>query len=140
MNLKYADAIGRIENCPPNDVSPIVGLSYRFVHADIKDSRNFLPVAMLSPKRTFKTSKDQCSAYGLSMFASEIQAREFYKKLRAIHKKIRDTLGTHVACGSLGQDEGISTEPESDGHFNFFEAEGLSLVERFVIVGEDCDA
>ena len=46
MELKDASELGRYQNCPPRDLSACsCRTAFRFVHAELKDDRNYLPSA-----------------------------------------------------------------------------------------------
>lgn len=136
MELKYAQIINKIEDCPPIKAAPVSADGHRFVHSSITDQRNFLPAAMLNPRRKFKDSHECCSGMALSMFDTKERAKTRYSVLRRMIRSIHQTIGTHLAKGTLTSEDGIATSPTSGGHFDFHEFDGVDLSTKFQIVEE----
>lgn len=132
MKLKYASELGRYQNCPPDSATPKKTTVFRFVHADLDDERNFLPVAKLWPARRLKNHQ-LCKSLALSVFTSEEAAVRFFQ---AASPRIQKTVGTHLAQGDIGQEDGRMTPPERNGHMSLYEADGVEIVDRFSIVTE----
>lgn len=122
-------------DCPPGDAgAPRDGVAYRFVHAEQTDPRNFLPPAKLSPSRWINRAPE-CSDYALSMFLSVAQATRFYDELAQTYKKIRLTIGTHLAEVTLAATDGLATPADPDGHFDLHEYVGVDLQPRSSHIG-----
>jgi hypothetical protein len=135
MPLKYADDLSRISDCPPPSAATCERAAFRFVHADPKDPRNFLPVSKLTPQRKFEDDDIRCLSHALSLFDSREHAAAFYKRKKTKYRNFHKTIGTHIAKGALTHGDGVSTVPRWDGHFDFFEAHGVDLSARFVVDG-----
>lgn len=134
MQLKYHSEISQHQNCPPREVEQQGRLAFRFVHSSISDPRNFLPVAKLQPNRAFNHPAARCDALSLSMFSSEQSAVSFYQSLARGYPNVRKTIGSHLAAGTINEEDGWCTPDRHDGHFSFFEAQQVQLVEQFRIV------
>lgn len=114
-------------DCPPATSSPPTARAvYRFVHADMADGRNFLPPAKLSPSR-WVNRKPECSDFALSLFESVPQATRFYDELAKTFRKIRLTIGTHLAEVSVTPADGLATPVDTDGHFDLHEYASADL-------------
>ena len=132
--FKYGDELVKHPDCPPTTLCKCVTRrAFRFVHEDIKDSRNFLPPARVNPKRLFKPD-ERCDALALSMFCDEEKAVRFYDNLRKICKNIRNAIGSHLAGGQLKEADGMTTIDGEDGHFSLFESSAVDWEGRFEIV------
>lgn len=81
--------------------------------------------------------KIDCIGYALSMFDSEEQAIARLNILSKGRKDLYKKLGTHIAKGTLKISDGISnnssTDPDTSGHFSFFEYNGTNLQKRFTV-------
>lgn len=137
-NLKYEEEIKEY----PYDLSEFsereVRKAYRWVFEDINDTRNFLPVYVLSPNRI--TKNYTCTGWALSVYETKDQAKERLDFLMKNDPKIYLKLGTHTAEGTLLSDDGISddasTSPRGRGHFNHFEYQDVELASKFNVI--DC--
>lgn len=134
MSFKHDDELRRIENCPPSGMIAPQCQAFRFVHEEIKDSRNFQVPAILQPGRKFKDVADECDAWGLSLFVSNTKAIEYFKRLVAKHRNIRKQIGTNLASGKLMPTDGYITPVDEAGHFSLYEVGELNLATRFAIV------
>jgi hypothetical protein len=129
--LKYNNVTHAQPNCPPDTTSERNYTAYRYVHSPIT-SNNFIPVAISSPSRNFGPGVP-CSAFGLSLWASEQQAMEKYEKLKRSCKMIRESIGTHLARGDISSSDGLSSEVSKSGHIDLFEYSTCNLESRFTI-------
>ncbi len=129
--LKYKDEIEKLEP----DFSGFYEkkcIAYRWTFEDINDAKNFQPAYLLSPNRRRTTFK----GWGLSFFDSQLSARERIQELTKNKKMLFKKLGTHVAEGKLVENDGLSNEPETNGHFTHFEYTGAVLKQKFEIIGK----
>ena len=134
MSLKYESEISKVEWCPPANASPRTFRGFRFVHRAIDDKRNFLPAAILNPRRTFLKLHVRCSSFALSMFDTRDNAKNRYESLRMAFQRINRTIGTHLAEGNLTDADGAATPPDSSGHFDLFEDSASRVSAKFRII------
>lgn len=136
MVWKYSKEIDSIRNCPPEKTEAPQTTAYRFVHSDITDERNFLPVAILKPKRRFEIGYQQCISLSLSLFQSAEQAKFKYTNLKKAFRNIHKSIGTHLAKGEITPDDGSITEANNEGHFSLFESTDADFASKFEIIEE----
>ena len=131
MQLKYADELGRYENCPPANVSPRSGEAFRFVHADAADTRNFMVVSRLNPARLpHLPDAVCCSSFALSLFSKKEKAIEFFGKLKNKNRNIHKSLGTHLATVTIDENDGHATADSVEGHFSLYESHSADLSKK----------
>jgi hypothetical protein len=137
--LKYQWLIDRekLHGCPFEHCTERTIEAFRWVYADIKDSRNFMPKLLLdeqskAPRRMNSDADDfKCSCCGLSMFVSLDAARTKYQGFTSRTKKL---LGyTHIASGIVNPEVGLSGKANQHGHFDLFEYESIELDNVFEI-------
>ncbi len=131
--MKYKEILD-IEGCPSNSEA-LKKVGYRFVF-DNMEGKSFIPVAVQSPKR-IKNSKnnEKCSAYALSLFATEGAAKDFFLELYKRNPRIVKTLGDKLAMGEVEPSMGTCGRENRKQHFDFFEYEGCDLSTSFNIIG-----
>jgi hypothetical protein len=136
MELKYLAELSRYPNCPPRSAKQRSRPAYRFVHEDIKDKRNFLPVIKLNPAREIPENM-LCDCLALSMFESVDTAKKRFATLKKKVRNIHKTIGTHLATCNLVEEDGLSTVANDDGHFSLYESKSATAWEtRFSVVGD----
>lgn len=138
MLYKYAEYINAIEDCPPTDYQNRTVTVFRWVHEEMDHPNNFLPVALINPRRVNATAIDlqeKCALYGLSMFDSMNNARKRYRALTAQNPRFPKTVGEYVAEGKLLQTDGVISSANQQGHLTLYEYEGIDLKTKFTIVG-----
>jgi hypothetical protein len=133
-DLKYREAISGFAECPPAGAEGQDREACRFVFGDINDQRNFLPVALISPSRTFDGSHARCISHALSLWTTRETALEFYRQKAKGYRRFKKTIGTHLASGRIAADDGLATRPAASGHFSFFEASQVELKSKFQII------
>jgi hypothetical protein len=138
MEFKYGAELGKYTNCPPKNAKQLARPAFRFVHESIEDKRNFLPVIVLNPMRPDIPEYKMCDAYALSMFISKETAEKKFAMLKKGNKNIHKKIGSHLATGQLTDKDGVSTEPNGEGHFSLYEFKSVTWEERFTIVGDLC--
>ena len=134
--MKYANQFGHLTNCPPSNNVYSYNTAYRFVF-DPLDHRSFIPQGIKSPSRISNPNNNddtRCSLLALSMFISENDAVNRYKELKKICKNIDKSLGTHLAVGTLNNDDGLQYIANNYGHFDFHEHASTNLAPQFSIV------
>ena len=122
--LKYAYEIKHLSGCPEQPTYANVGIAYRFAQATVEHQDNFLPIARLQPLRVAPGGKpvvDCCEAWSLSMFTtlSALQAKA--KKVCKTSPKFLKRVGEFYTQVKLTPQCGVHTQPNSSGHFEFFE-------------------
>ncbi|WP_295116969.1 hypothetical protein [uncultured Chitinophaga sp.] len=103
--------------------------AYRWVFESIYDVRNFIPV-YTNPNR----GRTDCRGWALSFFEEHLQARQRITRLAENKPKIYNKLGTHIALGILGVNDGMSDDANGDGHFNHFEYINVNLENKFTVI------
>jgi len=134
---KYASHLALVPGCPPTGAQPRERTAFRFVWNPI-DLSCFVPVAFRSggpPQRVNRRNQPSCSAYGLSMFTTEVLARARFARLEENNREIRKSIGTHLASVALTIAHGVQTLEASTGHFDLHEYEDANLVSAAVLVG-----
>jgi len=136
MRFKYHTYIHDLTDCPPTHAYAQEIEVFRFVFKQIDDQRNFAPVYILKPKRRHPKDPHHktCSGYGLSLFNTLENACSRYADLLESIPSFPQTVGTHIAKGQVNNDNGVATEPNSDGHLTLYEFEHTNLHVRFQIV------
>jgi len=125
--------------CPDEIVSTITRPSYRWCNSPVNHQHNFFPnrfVDQLKGKarRKLKGDKDCCEYCAISFFDTLDNAKD---RFMGFPDRIREMLGyTHVAHGVVEDTDGLTSEPDEYGHFNFFEFDNLTvqLQDKFIIV------
>ena len=134
MRFKYQVYLSELPNCPPSDYERKNIQAFRFVFADLSLENNFLPVLLQNPKRSFSDDEATCQAYGLSLFDTLENARKRYFTLKKSFRKIDKVIGTHIAEGSIEEDDGVVSKINSYGHFCLHEFEQTDLWVKFRLV------
>lgn len=139
MNFKYQQDIQNLNlsvSCPPSNYKSIEIQAFRFVFEEgsEKAKNNFLPPLKITPKRQLNPDSKKCEGYALSLFNTQQKAKTFYGELRKRHPNIDKTLGTHLARGIFDKNDGVASEINNKGHFNFHEAEDTNLSQKFEII------
>lgn len=114
-SFKYHDQIKQLIGCPPRDFADYP-CGYRFCTADIKNEKNFFPVAFIDTERTIC-----CSSYALSMFVDLDSLVDKARRLSKTFKNFNLKFGDHYAKVNLSAAAGRCTKRNSQGHFDFFE-------------------
>lgn len=136
MRFKYYTYVHDLTDCPPSHAYAQDLTAFRFVFNQIEDRRNFAPVYILKPKRRHASDPHYktCSGYGLSLYNSLDNACRRYADLVESVPSFPQTVGTHIAAGQIGKDDGVVTEPNTDGHLTLYEFEHTNLGLKFQIV------
>ena len=133
--MKYQSDLCSVPNCPPLNAIPEDREAYRFVFDPICP-KSFVPQGKKRPSRvrSARNPETKCSLLGLSFFASAEQAVERYNYLKANFKNIENSIGTHLATGTLQQSFGLQTPVSDGGHFDLHESAGTNLPPHFTVV------
>lgn len=136
MQLKYATELNRFPNCPPDNATPCDRQAFRFVHSELSDIRNFLPVAKLTPQRRLRPDM-RCVSLALSFWATKDQAVAAHRSFREQFQNFEETAGGYLASGVLRHEDGRAGPDRRDGHFSFFESSTANFgPDRFSVVQE----
>ena len=110
------------------------GPSFRFIFS-FDDSRNHLPVYVLSPNRALPgKTKLSTSGYALSCIDSEANATAFYGFLLKSCKNIKNTIGDSLSSGCIIESDGLVSEIDNNGHFDLYEFPGCNLAHSFTVI------
>jgi hypothetical protein len=138
LTFKYQEYIHAISNCPPSDYQPIEMTAYRFVFEENQEQseNSFLPVMIIKPHRKFNTPQQCCQGYALSLFDTQNHAEQRYNQLRKNRPNISQSLGTHLAKGSIDKTDGIASSVDQKGHFSLHEYQHTDLSQKFKIINQ----
>lgn len=101
--------------------------SFRYVHEDDSDERNFLPAFIIDENRR----RDNFRGFGLSFYEDETQAINRYTLLINNIPNLYKKIGTHLAKGTIETEDGISDRANDDSHFTLLEYEEVELSAKF---------
>lgn len=143
QRLKYQNLIDEQKlnsDCPNKNCRPVDNLeAFRWSFNPIAHEDNFLPKLLYDRKKGIPTrinSSDDsvlCSCCALSMFSTLEKAKTKFESIPKLNRKL---LGyTHIAKGVLTND-GLISQINNQGHFDFFEYEEVDLKAKFVIIEE----
>ncbi len=139
MAFKYTTEIklAGLDNCPPEQYTQMPLTAFRFVFNEISHPDNFRPIGLLHPQRIneFTENAQKCQSLGLSMFAENLKARQFYNlMLLKTAGKFANTVGSCLVELKLEGNDGVHSYPSNrrDSHFTFHEFEHTNLVERII--------
>ncbi|MBM0400892.1 hypothetical protein [Serratia sp. 4542] len=136
MEFLYRNDIDthEIQQCPPLDAQPVSLLAWRWTFEPYT-ANCFSPLGKVNPKRILSpTITDKCSCWGLSMYSTQDKAESVFSEIEKNFKKARQTIGTHVSKGNLEPEDGVITEIEDNGHFDFHPYTGVDIKLKFEVV------
>ena len=138
MRFKYQEYIDKLSiQCPPQNYESKEMPAFRFVFEpnDERAVNNFKPVLVIAPQRNLKpdTEATRCQGYALSLFDTRENAEKRYLKLTKKRKKLRDTLGTHIAAGAIDKTDGVISKIDDSGHLSIHEFATADLAAKFAI-------
>jgi hypothetical protein len=126
--FKYQKEIERLD-CKLSGFSEIIYEEvFHWVFKDCDES-SFYPVAVNNPNR-----RNNCNGWALSFFDTQKNAKQRLLEIAKHSKNIFKKLGTHIASGPINKDDGVSNEPNKNGHFDLFEYKEVNLSSKFKIV------
>lgn len=135
-NYMYNKDISLIPKCPPAGASSKNIEAWRWTAQPVTDNC-FHPEALNNPKR-FLDSSDytKCSAWAVSMFITESDAKKRMDELCENNPKLRKKKGGYVSKGHITVSDGLVTKADSNGHFNFHPYSNFNWKSSFVLVGK----
>lgn len=131
-DLKYAEKVRELKDCPPAQARECDLIAYRFVKVPL-DGSSFIPAA-LEPGRF--AGGIPCKAYGLSLFATEEQARAHFADILSRQPQAALRLGDHLASVRLNAAHGVQTVANTKGHITLHEYEKVNLVDASQVIGK----
>jgi hypothetical protein len=133
--LKYHKEISAFSDCPPKLIES-QSQGFRVCFADINDSRNFLPNAILDLARTDgKAPLPCCSSYAISLYSSLESLSSRVTRILKTNKKFLQKKGNSYALLSLDSNCGRTTSPDANGHFDLFEYSTFSPLSKVIEIG-----
>lgn len=139
QKLKYQHLIDQVEleadcSCPPANSMIVKIEAFRFVFENDPDLNSHKPAKVKSPKRIMKTAEENCSLCGLSCFRSAQEALSTYFNLVKARPNLINVLGDSLSIGNLDENSGMSTEVDSEGHFDLFEYSTFDPYQTFLFM------
>jgi hypothetical protein len=114
--------IDRIGGCPFDADAAFQEYCYRIVHANLDDSGNFAPTALLFPGRFDNRDEAcQCDSWSLSMFEKRTQLKVHILRMEKKSRNWRKLVGDHGVQLAATVSHGLRTRSVKTGHFSFFE-------------------
>lgn len=134
-NCKYREKILLIPQCPPVSATHQEIEAWRWT-ANPVNEKCFYPEALGNPQRFLDSSDEtKCSAWAVSMFISEDAAKKRMDEICQNSPKFRKKKGGHVSKGTITAGDGLVTNPDRRGHFNFHPYNSFDWQLSFVLVG-----
>jgi len=128
MELKHQNEIKLIENCPIGNQKGAITL-YRCVEYPITN-KSFEPHAVLNKPKY----KNNCLAWGISMFCDLKSAKEVLKSL-SLKKKESINIQC-IASGLITDNDGVKHQTKNLNHYTFYPKVDIDLISKFAIVTE----
>jgi len=138
---EYLQKVREIHNieCPFENAENLLIEAFRWVDEPMVEE-NFIPTPILQALqgkkiREFPIGDERnCTNHGLSLFISQKKAKD---RFNSLHPRIQQQLAyTRIAKGTIEEDDGVNTSSDKNGHFTFFEYEGVELVNKFEIISQ----
>ena len=142
--FKYEEYLQKVREtheieCPFEDAQNVSVKAFRWVEKPMTEE-NFIPSPILQALqgkriRTFpKGDKKNCMDHGLSLFISQQKAKDRFDSL---HPRVREQLAyTHIASSLIEEGDGVCTSADKNGHFTYFEYDGIVLIDKFEIISQ----
>lgn len=119
-----------IPQCPPPNAESVNIVAWRWTFNPFTENC-FSPLGKINPKRILSGKVDKCSCWGLSMYSNQSDAENVFKELEFTVKNARKNIGDHVSCGNILESDGVITEIESNGHFDFHPYVNIDVSSKF---------
>jgi len=111
----------------PDLFSPNNMLAFRFAFSS-DSKKNHLPQYKSNPRRMLQDIKKgnaTTSLLSLSCFDQSDKAETFYANLCRSFRNAPASLGDTIVSGMLTNEDGLKTMSGKNGHFDFYEYEGM---------------
>ena len=138
LGLKYESFHVRCPDQPcPNSVAfqPRCVVAFRFMHSPAVDD-DFHPPALAGGRTP--NDKDKCGRFALSFFDSVDSARAKYRSL-AQRVDAPNRYGDHIGQMSIGEADGLMSEPSVYGHMDLHPEDAASFIGRVAMYYEAND-
>lgn len=122
-----------VPQCPPAEAAECDKECWRFTLNPITNNC-FWPPKRRSPQRIASDDAQECSMWALSMYESEAQATIAYSMLAKSMKKIRKSIGDHLARGLVTCGDGRCMPANRRGHFDFHPYVGAGFANGFQVI------
>jgi hypothetical protein len=106
--------------------------AFRYCHDPIETKVNHLPVPLIPGTIYQGDTRDQ---WGLSFYASQEAAMTVVKRRCKSTRKFLELVGTHLVETDLLKDHGECDEVDKYGHFNLFEYQKYTFLDKVVSYG-----
>jgi hypothetical protein len=124
-------------SCPPDNYQQIEIECFRWVFNDIKNENNFKAQALKNPKiLNAKSDAAKCECYALSFHNSELNSRKHFEYFLSQGTHVYKRLGTHIAKGKLEKSDGVSSDIDKIGHFNYHHIFNNEFQNKFEIISQ----
>jgi len=135
--LKYQQEIqnAKLSSDCPNEGVEVSILAYRFTNEDISHANNWEPTFIVDKIRNRPPRTDNCNAFGMSMYDSEVNAKIAFSRIPPRNRKMMQL--HYIAKGTIEKDDGLTTNINERGHFGFYQYKKTSIQENFEIIDLD---
>ena len=122
--------------CPPRNAKASNTIGWRFVWNPLT-IECAQPVASKNRKRFLtKPPYIQCSAWALSVYASEEEGRTAFAAYVSSFPNFGKDAGDHIAVLAITDKDGVCTPPNhKNGHFDFHPYSHIDVVAKLTIAG-----
>lgn len=140
MEFTYQSELDSLNNqgvtCPPRNAKASNTIGWRFVWNPLT-SECAKPVASKNRKRFLsKPPYIQCSAWALSVYASEEEGRTAFAAFASSLPNFRKDTGDHIAALHITDNDGVCTPiNRKNGHFDFHPYKHIDVVAKLTIAG-----
>jgi hypothetical protein len=141
MQFYYSSEMATLNvACPPTHYATTKLICYRWVFNEIEDERNFKARAILHPPiLNNKSDVEKCACYALSFHDKAKNSQDHFDFLVRRYCSNDPSLGklrfgSHIAEGVLHPEDGLSSEIEPNGHFNFHPILDHQFISNFIIL------
>ncbi len=141
-SFKYQHDLQNLPNCPPADYQQVHCQAFRWVFEEENHPNNFRPPLVIQPRRRndkrFRgNDRLTCAGYALSFFNTLENARKRYLHLYygRTGQDFVASVGTHLAQGIIGEQDGVVSKIDGQGHFELHEFAKTDLKSKFKWTG-----
>lgn len=137
-SLKYYNEIADLESFGvelPKLMQPLNLDAFRFAF-QTNHNNNHRPVYKIDPQRAIQSIKNKkvtTSGFALSCYNSEINAKSTFMSLCRNFKLFPKTAGDSLYHGRLLEVDGLVTDIENNGHFDFYEYSNFDRTKDLIL-------